>query len=109
MSVGAKIDVIAELETDEGDHPVYQAADAPAEVTGTVVRLNYALHGEVNGYHLDDKTFLHVKPDGAKNYKLRIGEKVKASGSRRQGTDAVVLEVSALERVGKRHEEGARA
>jgi hypothetical protein len=108
MRVGSKLDIVAELEPDEGEHPVYRAADAAAEASGTIVRLNYALHGEVNGYHLDDKTFLHVKPEGAKKHKLRIGEKVKATGSRRAGADAVVLEVRTLERVRKRHDDGAR-
>jgi hypothetical protein len=48
MRVGAEIDLEADLETDEGDHPVYLATvngSAEAEARGTVVRLNYALHG----------------------------------------------------------------
>ena len=109
MGVDSKIDILAELESSEGEHPVYRAADAAGEASGTIVRLNYALHGEVNGYILDDRTFLHVKPDGAKKHKLCVGEKVKATGSQRPGTDAVVLEVTALERVGKPREDGARA
>ncbi len=84
MRIGAKIDLEAELETREGDHPVYVARDEDAEANGTIVALNYALHGEVNGYRLDDETFLHLKPEGAKKYKLRIGDKVRATGTRRR-------------------------
>ncbi len=107
--VGANVELDAEGEPDEGEHPVYTALDAEDEISGTIVRLNYALHGEVNGYHLDDGTFVHVKPEGAKKYKLRVGDRVKASGTRRRGTDAVVLEVHALEKLGRRHEPRARA
>jgi len=104
MRVGAEIDLEADFETDEGDHPVYLAARngaAESEASGTVVRLNYALHGEVNGCHLDDGTFVHTKPDGARKYKLRVGERVKATGERRTGTDAVVLEAHAVERLAR--------
>lgn len=90
--VGATVDLPAELEDEDGDHPVYRANDAGGSVTGVVVRLNYALHGEVNGYHLDDGTFVHVKPDGAKRYKLRVGDRITAEGSRRTGDAATVLE-----------------
>jgi hypothetical protein len=55
----------------------------------------------VNGCHLDDGTFVHTKPDGARKYKLRVGDKVKATGERRTGTDAVVLEAHAVERLSK--------
>ena len=79
------------------------------EVSGTIVRLNYALHGEVNGYHLDDGTFAHVKPEGAKKYKLRVGDQVKANGSLRAGSGATVLEVRALEKLGARGEKRAEA
>jgi hypothetical protein len=98
MEAGSRIDVEAQLESDDGDHPVYRAFAGEGAASGTIVRLNYALHGQVNGYHLDDGTFVHVKPEGAKKYKLRAGEHVRATGSRRAGTDAVVLEASAVER-----------
>jgi hypothetical protein len=104
MRVGAELALEADFETDEGDHPVYLATGngaADAEASGTVVRLNYALHGEVNGCHLDDGTFVHTKPDGARKYKLRVGDKLKATGERRTGTDAVVLEAHAVERLSK--------
>jgi hypothetical protein len=109
MHVGSRLDIEAELETDEWDHPVYMAGSGAGEASGTIVRLNYALHGEVNGYHLEDQTFLHVKPEGAKKWKLRVGEQVKAIGSRRAGVHAVVLEVDAIERSGKRPPKSTRA
>jgi hypothetical protein len=91
--IGASIDVPAERdEDDEGDHPVYWASETSGAASGAVVRLNYALHGEVNGYHLDDGTFVHVKPDGAKRYKLRVGDRITAEGPRRAGPAAVVVE-----------------
>jgi hypothetical protein len=94
--VGASIDLAVELEDAEGDHPVYRASDPIGVVTGAVVRLNYARHGEVNGYHLDDGTFVHVKPEGAKRYKLRVGDQITAEGVRRAGKAAVVLEPEKL-------------
>jgi hypothetical protein len=110
MRLGSRIDVPAELESAAGDHPVYRAAEAAAETTGTIMRLNFAQNGEVNGYQLEDKTFLHVKADSAKRYQMRVGEKVKATGSRRQGTDVLVVEVMALERLaGKRSDEDLHA
>jgi hypothetical protein len=109
MRVGAEVELLAEPDGDEGEHPVYVAADASMTTSGKIVRLNYALHGEVNGYHLDNETFLHVKPEGAKKYKLRVGEQVKANGAKRAGRDAVVLEVESLERVGRQNGAGSRA
>ena len=44
-----------------------QAPETPQsrrEVTGTVVRFNYARHGEVNGVVLDSGDFVHTRPDG---------------------------------------------
>jgi hypothetical protein len=109
MHVGASIELEVKREPDEGEHPVYTAHDAEGEVSGRIVRLNYALHGEVNGYHLDDGTFAHVKPEGAKKYKLRVGDQVKVLGLRRPGTDAAVVEVRALEKLGVRREQRAGA
>jgi hypothetical protein len=102
MRVGSTIDIDAELETDEGDLAVYRAGESEAEADGKIIRLNYALHGEVNGCHLEDGTFVHVKPEGAKKYELRVGERVRVSGSRHQGTDAVVLQARSIKRLDKR-------
>lgn len=96
MSVGAMVDVAVELEHDRGDHPVYVPSDAEVPASGTISRLNYALHGDINGCHLDDGTFVHVKPDDAKAYDLRIGAKITATGSLRVGADAVVLDADAI-------------
>jgi hypothetical protein len=101
-AIGASVDLAAELEEDDGDHPVYRASDARAVVTGAVVRLNYALHGEVNGYHLDEGTFVHVKPEGAKRYKLRVGDRITADGPRRTGAAATVLEPEHLTKTSER-------
>ena len=106
---GAKIELEVKRETDEGEHPVFTAQADHGEFSGTVVRLNYALHGEVNGYHFDDGTFAHVKPEGARKYKLRVGDKVKAVGQRRPGVDAAVLDVRSLEKLGVRREQRTRA
>jgi hypothetical protein len=100
--VGASIDLAVELEDDEGDHPVYRANESSGVVTGAVVRLNYARHGEVNGYHLDDGMFVHVKPDGAKRYKLHVGDQITVEGVRRRGDAAVVLEPDKLSKTPRR-------
>jgi hypothetical protein len=105
--LGTKLELNVKREPDEGEHPVYTAQADDAETSGTVVRLNFALHGEVNGYHLDDGTFAHVKPEGAKKYKVRIGDQVKAVGQRRAGSDATVLEVRSLEKLSVRREQRA--
>jgi hypothetical protein len=97
MKVGSKVALQVELKSDEEEHPVYELCDAEAEVTGTVVGLNYALHGEVNGCHLDDGTFVHLKPEGAKRHALRVGNKVRATGVRRAGPSCVVLDAREFE------------
>ena len=107
MPVGTQVDFNVEFETEEGVHRVYRLRDSEGEAHGKIVRLNYALHGDINGYHLDDATFLHLKPEGAKKYQFEVGDDVNAVGERREGPDAVVLEVHAIERskrLGKRHE-----
>jgi hypothetical protein len=98
MKVGAKVALHVKLENDDEEHPVYALCEADAKVTGTVVRLNYALHGEVNGCHLDEGTFVHLKPEGAKKYSLRLGDKVKAIGVRRAGPSCVVLDAREVEK-----------
>jgi hypothetical protein len=104
MKLGTTLELAAELETDEYDHPVYRASDRgqQGKASGAIVRLNYALHGEVNGVHLEDGTFVHLKPKGALKHRLQVGERVKAVGTQRTGSDAVVLEATAIVRLGKR-------
>lgn len=93
-ALGSKHELLGELEDDEYDHPVYRAADADGEVTGKIARLNYALHGEVNGYVLDDDTFVHLKPEGAKKAKLKLGDRIVAKGAIRTGEAGRVLEAT---------------
>jgi len=56
--------------------------DAPPrkEIAGTVVRLNYARHGEANGVVLDTGDFIHTKPDGFARLGLKVGDTVRAEG-----------------------------
>jgi hypothetical protein len=111
MAVGSDVDLKAELETEEFDHPVYVASETggEAELKGKVVRLNYALHGEANGFHLDDGTFVHLKPEGAKRWGVSVGDSVTAAGLRRLGVASAVLEARTVARSGKRPRDGARA
>ena len=97
MAVGSVVDLPVELEHDGGDHPVYVPNEHDdGQASGTIVRLNYALHGEVNGCHLDDGTFVHLKPEKAKRYELRLGTKITATGSRRPGADVTVLDAKTV-------------
>ena len=98
MNVGEAFDLEVQIESDGGDHIVYRTCDEAVEASGTIVRLNYDHDGKVNGYHLEDGTFVHVTHEGAKKYQLHIGEAVKATGSRHAGTDAVVLEATSIVR-----------
>lgn len=70
MPVGSNIDLKVDCETRKGEHPVYTTDGGEAEASGTIVGLNYTPHGQMNGYHLDDGTFIHVKPEWAKKDQL---------------------------------------
>ncbi len=48
--------------------------------SGRVERLNYALHGEVNGAILNSGDFLHLKPHGAVAVGLTVGMNVEGTG-----------------------------
>ncbi len=96
VHVGSKIDFSVELERKVKNHRVYRVCDKKSRASGQVIRLNYNHHGKLNGCHLDDATFLHIKRHGAKEYDIRLGETVKARGVRRAGHDAVVLEVRTI-------------
>ena len=48
--------------------------------SGRIERLNYALHGEVNGGILESGDFLHLKPGGAQAIGLALGMAVEARG-----------------------------
>ena len=51
--------------------------------SGRIERLNYALHGEVNGGILESGDFLHLKPEGARAINLAVGMAVEARGKTR--------------------------
>jgi hypothetical protein len=80
----------------EAEHDVYhferlvsvdgKVREAPAvngDVSGTVVRFNYAKHGAANGVLLDSGDFVHTKPDGLLRLGLEIGSFVRAEGEAR--------------------------
>ena len=79
-----KADVKPEEPYGHPNHPVFRLLSLGAHnghFEGKVKRLNYALHGEVNGAILDSGDFLHVKPHGAAALGLKPGMKVKGTGS----------------------------
>jgi hypothetical protein len=83
-------EVTAEVEAEEphGEpaHRVYRLvrlAGGGSEFSGAVERLNYALHGEVNGGILESGDFLHLKPEGARAAGIKVGLKVKGRGARK--------------------------
>ena len=55
--------------------------------SGHIERLNYALHGAVNGGILDSGDFLHVKPEGARALKLNPGMEVEGRGRKKPMVD----------------------
>ncbi len=101
MRVGSRIEMDVTPQKSDGDHAVYLAGDE-AKVTGTIKRLNYALHGEVNGYHLSDSTFVHVKPERARAYHLVVGDRITAMGHKRTGLNATIVDAKRVERLNLR-------
>ncbi len=99
MPIGSKVELTGDLEHHTGHHQVYGPGASARTVTGKVARLNYGRHGQVNGVHLDDGTFLHLDSRKAKKHRLHVGENVKATGVHHEGFDAVVLKVDELERL----------
>jgi hypothetical protein len=91
--VGHSVQMEIEPEEPHGEpsHPVFRlvsfkangldfAKEFDGRFSGTVTRLNYALHGEVNGGILDNGDFLHLKPHGAAALAIEVGMKVKGTG-----------------------------
>ena len=79
-----RVDVEPEEAHGHPNHPVFRLLSLGgnnAPFAGKVKRLNYALHGEVNGAILDSGDFLHVKPHGAAALDLKPGTNVKGTGS----------------------------
>ncbi|HYQ14150.1 MAG TPA: hypothetical protein VEQ58_00270 [Polyangiaceae bacterium] len=97
FTVGQQLQLQAKLETDEYEHPVYELAETETSVAGAITRLNYARHGEINGFHLDDGTFVHLTPEIASEYDLRVGAHAAASGALRLGDAATVIDARRVE------------
>jgi hypothetical protein len=79
---------LVRLTPGDGGRPV--VADGPGEadvtVRGTVVRLNHARRGEVNGAILDTGDFVHLRPHGVRGVGgLRVGQELTAVGEVRPG------------------------
>jgi len=110
-SVGDAVAVHAVLEEESHAHPVYLLVPEAQRIQGRVARLNYARHGEVNGFVLDDGTFIHLKPEGARKHPVRVGEEVEVQGTRKLGPAAAVLEATTVtrRRPGNRKAREARA
>ncbi len=96
--LGSIVAVRAELETDEGAHPVYRVVDDEAEVSGKVAALNYSRHGNVNGYQLDDGTFVHLTDDKAKGAEFHVGDAIRVQGVQLASPDIVMLEARTVDR-----------
>jgi hypothetical protein len=90
--------VRAELETDEGAHPVYRVIDEEAEVSGKVTALNYSRHGNVNGYQLDDGTFIHLSAERASGVEFHVGDAIRVQGVQLASPEIVMLEARTVER-----------
>ena len=97
QSVAAAVRPEPPSDKGEAAHPVHRferlvaidgakperAGTAPAGFSGTVVRLNFARHGEANGVVLDTGDFIHTRPDGMARLKLAVGDPVQADGPSR--------------------------
>ncbi len=97
-AVGSSVTLRGALEEDGFAHPVYRLEPEEASVRGKVARLNFARHGEANGFVLEDGTFVHQKPEGATKHRVRVGDVVRATGELRVGRVATVLEATAVVR-----------
>ena len=69
-----------------------------APYSGIVVRLNFARHGEPNGFVLDSGDFIHTRPEGMAQLQLGVGDRVEADGETRPlaGGAGVVVEASVI-------------
>lgn len=71
--------------------------EADGAVTGVVVRINHAKHGEANGVVLDTGDFIHTRPHGFEALGLKLGDLVTAYGERRPLFDGAGCAVEATE------------
>ena len=67
----------------DGKKPPKPKSKVEAAYQGKVVRFNFARHGQPNGVVLDSGDFIHTKPDGLRELKLKIGDTVRADGDAR--------------------------
>jgi len=100
-AIGQTIEVSAvpdhSPKTREAAHPVFKLSSITKvagkalksngarhdRVSGVVASIHYAKHGEPNGVILESGEFIHTRPHGMKELKLRVGSKVEARGERR--------------------------
>jgi hypothetical protein len=71
---------LVKLLTLDGRQPARRVEPEGPAYSGTVVRFNYARHGEPNGVVLDTGDFIHTKPHGLAPLKLQVGDRVEADG-----------------------------
>jgi hypothetical protein len=91
---GPDTEVAAEVEPEEPrgtpEHSVFRMVrvlgtnrgqqEGSREFSRRIERLNYALHGKVNGGILDSGDFMHLKPEGARAVGLKTGMIVEGKG-----------------------------
>jgi hypothetical protein len=66
---------------DNGGRKAEKDPHRPRKFSGRIERLNYALHGEVNGGIFESGDFLHLKPEGARAVGLAVGMAIEARGT----------------------------
>jgi len=109
LKEGTKAEVIVEPEGGKkpSEHAVYKLLSIETsakksrhdqhpqivKVKGKIVRLNYAKHGEVNGAILNDGCFVHLKPDGARAARLKIGQLIEMEGEEKLAPTHRVVDI----------------
>jgi hypothetical protein len=68
---------------DNGSRRLEDGPHIRKDFSDRIERLNYALHGEVNGGILESGDFLHLKSEGARTINLEVGMAVEARGKTR--------------------------
>jgi hypothetical protein len=91
-----------ELVKVDGRKPPKHASLKQSGYSGTVLRVNYARHGEPNGVILDSGDFIHLKPGGMSKLRLKTGDKVRAEGDAHRLIDDLGWAVDATHVNGKR-------
>lgn len=78
-----KVYAFIRLVSVDGRKPIKRKIPKGPAFKGTVARFNYARHGEPNGVVLDTGDFIHTKPQGFAELRLKLGDKVGADGESR--------------------------